>query len=198
MASSPDWKLLWARHVSLTYVTVSEFFRAKGDAGADAVQASLAALKENQREIGGAVGGATGAVVTRLLLLHIDGAVDILVAIAQKRNPRQALAAWDRNGRDISTALAGVARQAGVRELSSGHVIWRTAIQPHLTHTTRYVVAYSEGQYEGALRHYNAALNQAVGVIGGAFATLFPAEGRSAVRAMMDARFRGDDDGEEI
>ena len=186
--ASADWKLLWARHVSLTYVTVSAFFRAKGDATDDAVQASLAALNENQREIGGAVGGETGAAVTALLLEHISIAVDILVAIVQKEGANRALAAWDTNGQEISKALAQVARQTKVRELSDANVVWRTAVQPHLVHTTRYVVAYAQDRYEDAILNYNMALNQAVGVIGGAFVTLFPAQGRSTVRAMMDAR----------
>lgn len=144
-------RTLWAQHMEWTYATVVAF------AGSSpALDPTIARLLRNQADIGKAFGtyfGRTaGHRLTHLLRTHIQDAVPVLTAAkaGDATALDQAIAAWQRNARDIADFLAA----------SNPH--WKRAdmrsmMHTHITQTVAYAAAVLGGDFTSAIEKYDVA-----------------------------------------
>jgi len=168
-SSASSWQLMWARHTSLTFALVSEFFHERGNAAV--TDAIIDALLLNQDDIGNAVGGVLGKELSTRLRDYVTGVGAVLRAMTFNDSAalESAELAWDRTGIDISQTIAKMAQRGLVDDLRRQNSVFVLLIRPHLNKTAEYAAAYCAGEYAQAIALYAHALEHAVSVIGGAF-----------------------------
>lgn len=142
---------LWAEHMEWTYATVAAFA-----ADSPGLTATMKRLLRNQTDIGNAVkplyGKKAGHELTRLLKIHINRAVPVLVAAkaGDTASLNKAVKSWYRNAKHLGDFLA------------SANPAWHKAsmekmMKTHITQTIAYASDQLQGKYAKSIRDYNHA-----------------------------------------
>lgn len=144
---------LWSDHMQWTYATVDAFFHnPKG------VDAQLARLLQNQKDIGNAIvpfyGQAAGDQLTTLLTTHIQQAVPVLTAAknGDQTALKKALDDWYKNAEQIADFLAGANPNWKKEDL-------RSMMKTHIDQTTGYSVDLLKDDYVNAVKKFDEANN---------------------------------------
>ena len=151
LALHDQMRKLWEDHVTWTRNVIISF-----QADLPDLNAALARLLQNQRDIGNAIkpyyGDAAGNQLTALLREHILGAARVLAALKAGDQPalQAALAAWYANAHDIAVFLN-----------SANPKNWPLAemdqmMRDHLDATTREAVARHQGDWAADVAAYDA------------------------------------------
>ena len=143
---------LWSDHMQWTYATIDAFYHNRG-----ALQATLARLLQNQKDIGAAMvpfyGQAAGDQLAKLLTTHIQQAVPVLEAAkaGDQAALDKALAAWYANAREI----AGFLTAANPKHWPASAT--EPALKDHISQTTTYAVDLLKGNYQEAIKNFGTA-----------------------------------------
>ncbi|HMN05237.1 MAG TPA: hypothetical protein PKD45_05880 [Flavobacteriales bacterium] len=166
-----DMQKLWADHMQWTYSTVDAFFN-----NPKSLDASLARLLQNQKDIGNAVvpfyGQAGGDQLAKLLTEHITGAVPVLQAAKAGDNDalKKALDDWYANAQQIADFLSTANPHWGKKDM-------REMMKMHIDQTTSYAVDLLKGDYSKAIQTYDEANSHMVmmaDMLTGGLAKQFP------------------------
>lgn len=166
-----DMQKLWADHMQWTYGTVDAFFN-----NPKSLDASLARLLQNQKDIGNAVvpfyGQAGGDQLAKLLTEHITGAVPVLQAAKAGDNDalKKALDDWYANAQEIADFLSTANPHWGKKDM-------REMMKMHIDQTTSYAVDLLKGDYAQAIKTYDEANSHMVmmaDMLTGGLAKQFP------------------------
>jgi hypothetical protein len=138
---------LWLEHTGFTREFILEAF----NGNANARNAVVSALTQNQKDIGHFIGAYTsteiGDNITKALLEHITIAADIVTILIPTNYDKNALNAkqveWVKNGNDIADYLNQV---LGINT--------RKCMQDHLTTTTNEVMSIRNGDFNRAVNDY--------------------------------------------
>lgn len=144
-------RTLWHQHMEWTFITVNAFFNQP-----DAVDAFMARLLQNQRDIGDAIevyyGKEAGDQTAKLLTEHIEGAVPVLQAAKDGDDAalKKATDAWYANAKEVGDTLA---------ETNPAWLAADTAdmLKMHIDQTIEYSVDLLNQDFEAAVKAYGEA-----------------------------------------
>jgi hypothetical protein len=144
---------LWSDHMHWTLSTIDAFFNNQ-----NALSSNMTRLLQNQKDIGEAIvpyyGQAAGDQLADLLTEHINLAVPVLQAAkaGDQAALQTAVANWNQNAKDIANFLTTANPENWPQSATE------PALLHHIEHTVDYSVKIMHGDYEGANKSFEHAL----------------------------------------